>query len=68
MPAEGCIDTSNLNISPDDLKELFRLDKKFWLNEAGEIKKYFDENVNDSTPDEVYDQIDGLLNRVSDMN
>jgi len=68
MPAEGCIDTTGLtDVSKADLDELFRLDKQFWLNEANQIKAYFDENVADSTPDEIYEQIEALQQRVAAM-
>lgn len=67
MPAEGCIDTKGLDISADDLSELFRLDKQFLLTECEQIKAYFDENVNESMPDEIYEEIEALQKRVSAM-
>lgn len=67
MPAEGCIDTSGLDINKTDVDELFQLDKQFWLDETNQIKHYFDENVADSTPDEIFEQIEALQKRVAEM-
>jgi phosphoenolpyruvate carboxykinase (GTP) len=67
MPTDKCIDVEGLDVSKQDLDELFHLDKQFWSDEAAKIKDYFDENVNDSTPDEIYNQIEALQQRISAM-
>lgn len=41
------------------------IDKKFWQDEATEIKEYFNENVNDSTPSEIFQQLDFLNERIN---
>lgn len=67
MPAENAIDINGLDVKKEDLDELFRLDKQFLLDEIDQIKKYFDENVNESTPSEVYSQIAAFKQRVLEM-
>ncbi len=63
-PAPGSINLQGLNLNNDELKELFSVDKKFWAEEADLIQKYFDENVNDSTPNKIYKQLNDLKKRV----
>jgi phosphoenolpyruvate carboxykinase (GTP) len=63
-PAPGAINLKGLGLEADDLKELFSVDKKFWAQEAELIQKYLDENVNDSTPEEIYKQLKDLKKRV----
>jgi phosphoenolpyruvate carboxykinase (GTP) len=67
LPYLKDINISNLNLNQEKLEELFKLDKNFWLTEADEIKQYFDEYVNDSTPPEVYDEINNLIKRIKKM-
>ncbi len=67
LPHLNDINISGLDLSQNDLEELFRLDKKFWIDEAVEIKQYFDEYVNDSTPKEIYDEVNNLKKRVEEM-
>jgi len=64
VPKENSFDLNGLDIKPEEFKELFRLDKQFLLDEVDEIKHYFDENVTDSTPPEVYKQIEQFRQRI----
>ena len=63
VPKEDSLNIKNLNVSSNDLKELLSVDANFWKKEAEEIKSYFDENVNDSMPSEIYNQLNNLKNR-----
>jgi phosphoenolpyruvate carboxykinase (GTP) len=63
LPKEDSLNIKNLNISNNDLKELISVDANFWKKEAEEIKNYFDENVNESMPSEIYNQLNNLKNR-----
>ena len=67
LPKQNDINLSNLNLNQEKIDELFKLDKVFWLKEAYEIKDYFDEFVNDSTPSEIYDEINNLIKRLENM-
>jgi phosphoenolpyruvate carboxykinase (GTP) len=67
LPFLKDINFSNLNLNDEKIQELFKLDKKFWFDEAVEIKEYFDEYVNDSTPKEIYNEINKLRKRVEEM-
>ena len=67
VPAEGMLDLDGLDIKQEEFAELFKINKQFWLNEVDEIKKYLDENVNESTPNEIWKQLDGLKQRIDAM-
>jgi phosphoenolpyruvate carboxykinase (GTP) len=64
VPKHDSFDLAGLDIKEDDLKELFSIDKQFWLEEANELKQYFDEYVNQSTPPPIYEQIEKLKQRL----
>lgn len=64
MPQEDSFDLNGLDLSKERFDELFRLDKEFLMDEVEDIKAYFDENVNDSTPEEIYKQIDCYKQRI----
>ena len=55
----------DLNMPKEKLHELFTIDKKFWQEEAAEIKEYLNENVCDSTPTEILHQLDLLNERIN---
>lgn len=65
LPKENTIPTEGLgNV---DMKELNRLPKAFWQRECGEIRDYFDKQVGKDMPDEVYNQLNELEQRVGQM-
>lgn len=66
LPAPNSLDLKGLDVTEDHFRELFSVDSKFWQAEADELKTFFDEYVNDSTPKEIYDQIAGLKKRTSE--
>jgi phosphoenolpyruvate carboxykinase (GTP) len=41
VPKEGALDVSGLNITPETIKELFKIDLAAWHEEAVELKNYF---------------------------
>jgi phosphoenolpyruvate carboxykinase (GTP) len=41
LPVEGEIDTAGLNISPDNYKKLFTVNKEEWLGEINEMREYY---------------------------
>jgi len=64
VPAPGAIDMSGLN-PPVNTEELFNIPKDFWLEEANQIEKYFDEQLPEDCPQEIRDQLAELKKRVS---
>ena len=64
IPAEGSLDLKGLDMKQEAVKELFSVDKDFWNKEHDAIKEYLDENVNDSTPEEIYKQLADLKRRL----
>lgn len=67
VPTNDGIDLDGLDIKKDEFDELFKLDKQFLLEEINQIQKYFDDNVNESTPQEIYKQINDFKQRVTEM-
>jgi phosphoenolpyruvate carboxykinase (GTP) len=64
VPTDSAIDLNGLDIGQEQFEELFKLDKQFLLDEINQIQSYFDENVNESTPAEIYSQIENFRQRV----
>jgi len=64
MPTADSFDLDGLNINQETFTELFKLDKQFLLDEVNEIKNYFDENVNESAPNEIYKQLNDYEKRI----
>jgi len=67
MPKPGSLNVEGLNVSKDDMRELFKIDKKFLQEEADEIKGFLEENVNVSTPIEIQQQLEFLNERINTM-
>jgi phosphoenolpyruvate carboxykinase (GTP) len=68
MPTEESLNLEGLNISKENLDELFNLDKDFWLKEASDIRAYLEKNVNESTPAEIFSELNNLEKRFKDSN
>ncbi|RNA31056.1 phosphoenolpyruvate carboxykinase, partial [Brachionus plicatilis] len=64
LPKLDGFDLQGLDITNEEIRELFSLDKDFLLNEAEEIREFFNEYVGDSTPNEIINQIDRLVMRI----
>ena len=65
MPKQEVLNLEGLDIKKEEIEELFSLDKNFWMKECDEIKAYFDQNVNESTPKAIYAQIEKLRERLN---
>lgn len=66
VPKEGSLHLEGLEDGVD-MNELFHLPKEFWSTEVQEIRKYFDEQVNEDLPKEVATELDKLEERVQQM-
>ncbi|HEX6597145.1 MAG TPA: phosphoenolpyruvate carboxykinase domain-containing protein, partial [Acidimicrobiales bacterium] len=64
LPAEGALDTSGLDISPDDLAELLRVDEDEWRHEIPSIEEHFT-FLGERLPDELRDELVALEKRLS---
>jgi phosphoenolpyruvate carboxykinase (GTP) len=66
VPKVDALDLTGLEITRDEVDELLSVDVAFYKQEAKEIRIYFDENVNDSMPKEIYDQLDKFEKRLNE--
>jgi phosphoenolpyruvate carboxykinase (GTP) len=67
IPSKNALNTDGLSLKPEKLNELFSVEKGFWKQEASEIRKYFDENVNESMPEAVYKELSKLEERLESL-
>ncbi|HEX9615364.1 MAG TPA: phosphoenolpyruvate carboxykinase (GTP) [Bacteroidota bacterium] len=55
VPSEGSLDLHNLNVTPDQVRELTAFDREGWLNEADSMTTFF-EQFGDRLPEEILRQ------------
>jgi phosphoenolpyruvate carboxykinase (GTP) len=67
IPQKDAIDLSDLDISENEMEELFLIDKKLWLEEVDEIKEYF-EIFGSRLPHGLIDELKALENRLNKMD
>ncbi|XP_041081523.1 phosphoenolpyruvate carboxykinase, cytosolic [GTP]-like [Polyodon spathula] len=65
LPAEGALNVQGLGSV--NLKELFGISRDFWEQEAREIRRYFEEQVNDDLPFEIEVQLHHLEQRIQQL-
>jgi phosphoenolpyruvate carboxykinase (GTP) len=65
IPKPDAVPLDGLDPKPD-MGELFRFDKDFWRAETAEIKTYFEEQLPEDTPQEIWNQIENLRKRVEE--
>jgi len=65
LPAPGAIPTEGLDISPEDMDELLRVDPDEWAAEIPPIAEYFSE-FGDQVPEAVRSQLEALRERLAD--
>lgn len=63
LPSEGALDVTGLNVSKENLKELFRFDNESWKKEVNELKEYF-KIFGDRLPQGIADELKGLEQRL----
>lgn len=67
MPKLSSFNIDGLDLPKEKLRELFKIDKKFLQEETDEMKSYLTENVADSTPAAILQQIEFLNERIKTM-
>uniref|UniRef100_A0A0C4FWC1 Phosphoenolpyruvate carboxykinase, cytosolic [GTP] n=1 Tax=Acipenser baerii TaxID=27689 RepID=A0A0C4FWC1_ACIBE len=65
LPTEGALNVQGLGSI--NLKELFSISRDFWEQEAREIRRYFEEQVNDDLPFEIEVQLRHLEQRIQQL-
>ena len=63
MPTEDAIDTVGLDVSPEDMRELLKVNKEEWLQEVESIKEHY-KNYEPKLPQELKDQLKALEQRL----
>ncbi len=63
MPAPDAIDTTGLNVSGDDMKQLLFIDREGWEREIGMIREHY-ANFGNRLPKELSDQLTALEARL----
>lgn len=63
LPAEGALDTDGLEISAEDLKKLFTVDKEQGLKEVSEMREYY-KKFGDRLPAELTAELDKIEARL----
>ncbi|HWR35831.1 MAG TPA: phosphoenolpyruvate carboxykinase (GTP) [Clostridia bacterium] len=63
LPAEGALDTDGLDISADDLKKLFTVDKEQGIKEVSEMREYY-KKFGDRLPAELTAELDKIEERL----
>jgi phosphoenolpyruvate carboxykinase (GTP) len=63
LPAPGALDVSGLDLSPDSIKELLRVDVEAWKKEAAELREYY-KIFGDRLPAGIKDELQQLEARL----
>ncbi len=64
LPAEGELDLTGLDdVTPEDLRELLRIDVDGWIAEEVGVKEYY-EVFGDRVPQALHDELDALRKRL----
>jgi phosphoenolpyruvate carboxykinase (GTP) len=63
LPDEDALDLSGVDIAPEALREVLRVDLDEWRKEVPLIREFFDE-FGDKLPGELRDALDGLEGRI----
>jgi len=64
MPTVDAIDTEGLNVSREDMEELFKVNKEDWLKEVESIKEHY-KKYEPRLPEELKNQLKALEERLN---
>jgi len=65
IPKPGGIDIKGLNISDENMKKLFEIDRQAWTEEADKLEEYF-KQFGDRLPEGMKNEIENLRNRLKE--
>jgi phosphoenolpyruvate carboxykinase (GTP) len=63
LPADGGLDTSGLDVSEEDMKELLRIDVEAWKAEIPDIEQHF-AKFGDRLPERLREQLEEFRKRL----
>jgi phosphoenolpyruvate carboxykinase (GTP) len=63
VPSEGALDLEGLDIPPERLAELLKVDPEEWKKQLPQVKEHFDQ-FGDALPDELKHQLEALEGRL----
>ena len=67
VPKDGTINLQGTDVTQETMAKLRTTDKEFLLNEVKELKHFFEEQINDDLPKEMWDQLKQLEERANAM-
>jgi phosphoenolpyruvate carboxykinase (GTP) len=66
IPKEGALDVSGLDVSPQVMQELFKLNPAEWLSDIGSMRKFLSQ-FGEKVPKGITEELDGLEKRISTL-
>ena len=63
VPKPGTINTQGLAMKEEAMEKLSKTDDQFLLEEVQELRKYLEDQINDSLPKEMWEELDSLEKR-----
>ncbi len=66
VPTDSALDMTGLELAPDIMDELLRVDNDAWKEEAADIEKFFD-SLGPHMPWELRNELEGLRHRLNGM-
>ncbi len=67
VPAPGALDISGLDLSSEELQELFRVDRDPWLSEVANIRSFY-EIFGSRLPRQLKEELDALQSRLQSLS
>jgi phosphoenolpyruvate carboxykinase (GTP) len=64
LPIDNAIDVNGLFVNKEEFKSILSINKREWLEEAGEIENYY-RKFGDSLPEELLSELKGLKERLN---
>jgi phosphoenolpyruvate carboxykinase (GTP) len=64
LPAEDGLDLSGVDVTPEQMREILKVDLDEWREEIPQIREFFDQ-FGDKLPDELRAALDGLEGRIN---
>jgi len=64
VPTEKSFDLKGLKITPEEFRELLKVDTEGWRREIEDTQLYFDSLGHDKVPNEIWEELDDLKGRL----